>query len=72
MRFLFPKVVKTLKLRVFPLGPVNFFHSVFSDVKYRNENNVIRNDLAQTLLVVKKELILKNNGLFGEGNKYGI
>lgn len=68
MRFLFPSAVKTLKLRSFPSGPVNFFHSVFNDVvEYRTKNNVVRNDVTQTSLEAKKQLILKNNDQLGEG-----
>jgi len=58
----FPKFSKFFKIEVFPHDTTVFFHSVFSDViKYRTENNIVRNDLTQTLLQARKELVLNND-----------
>jgi len=47
---------------MFSVEAVNFFHNVFTDVfKYREEHNIIRNDLTQTLMQARKELVLKEN-----------
>jgi len=47
---------------MFSAEATNFFHRVFTDVfKYREEHSVIRNDLAQTLMQARKELVLKGN-----------
>ncbi|VVC37283.1 Cytochrome P450, conserved site,Cytochrome P450,Cytochrome P450, E-class, group I [Cinara cedri] len=57
-----PKLVKILKLQLYPRETTHFFNSVFSDViKYRNKNNVFRNDLTQTLIEARKELVLNND-----------
>ncbi|KAL5240684.1 hypothetical protein ACI65C_008094 [Semiaphis heraclei] len=57
-----PWVIKVLKIQMFSAEATNFFHKVFTDVfKYREEHNVIRNDLAQTLMQARKELVLKKN-----------
>lgn len=69
LSLLFPKVIKRLKLHSFPLDATNFFHSVINDViSYRTENNLVRNDLTQTLLDARKELVL-NSDMNDEGNK---
>ncbi|XP_022170025.1 uncharacterized protein LOC111033547 [Myzus persicae] len=55
-----PKVIKFLKPKFFPKEAMNFFHKVFSDViKYREEHNVIRNDITQTMIQARDELVLK-------------
>jgi len=60
---LFPKFAKFLKLELFPKDAIDFFRSVFGEViKYRTENNIIRNDLTETLLEARKELVLNNAG----------
>lgn len=57
-----PKLVKTLKLQIYPRDSSNFFYSVFSDViKHRSEHNVVRNDLTQTLMQARTELVLNKN-----------
>ncbi|XP_001948421.1 cytochrome P450 6k1 [Acyrthosiphon pisum] len=57
-----PWVIKVLKINMFSVEATNFFHNVFTDVfKYREEHNVIRNDLTQTLMQARKELVLKEN-----------
>lgn len=63
----YPKLVKTLKLQRYPSDSSIFFYSVFSDViKYRNENNIIRNDFTQTLMQAREDLVL-NKDLADEG-----
>ncbi|VVC31925.1 Hypothetical protein CINCED_3A000677 [Cinara cedri] len=63
----FPKVVKFFKLRSFPLEASNFFYSVFTDViDYRTKNSVVRNDLAQTLMEARKELVLNGDNATGD------
>lgn len=57
-----PWVIKVLKIKIFSVEATNFFCNVFTDVfKYREEHNVIRNDLTQTLMQARKELVLKEN-----------
>lgn len=64
-----PKLVKTFKLQLYPLDSSNYFYSVFNNViKHRNENNVVRNDLMQTLMDTRKELIL-NDELSNESKR---
>ncbi|XP_001943150.2 cytochrome P450 6k1 isoform X2 [Acyrthosiphon pisum] len=55
-----PRVVKILRLQFFSLEATNFFSKVFADViKYREDHNVSRNDITQTLIEARKELVLK-------------
>ncbi|XP_060866135.1 cytochrome P450 6k1-like [Metopolophium dirhodum] len=62
MLMICPWVIKVLKIKMFSEEATNFFHNVFTDVfKYREEHNVIRNDLTQTLMQARKELVLKEN-----------
>lgn len=57
-----PWVIKVFKINMFSVEAINFFSNVFTDVfKYREEHNVIRNDLTQTLMHARKELVLKEN-----------
>ncbi|XP_022167706.1 cytochrome P450 6k1-like, partial [Myzus persicae] len=54
-----PWVNKLLKLQMFSEEATNFFYKVFTDVvNYREKHNVVRNDLAQTLMQARKELVL--------------
>nr|NP_001352523.1 probable cytochrome P450 6a14 [Myzus persicae] len=57
-----PFIIKLFKMQMFPVDSINFFHKVFTDViNYREKHNVIRNDLTQTLIQARKELVLKEN-----------
>lgn len=57
-----PSLVKTFKLQLYPSDSSSFFYSVFNNVvRHRNENNVVRNDLMQTLMDTRKELVLNDN-----------
>ncbi|XP_022170037.1 probable cytochrome P450 6a13 [Myzus persicae] len=57
-----PWVIKVLRVQMFSVEATNFFQNVFTDViDYREKHNVIRNDLAQTLMQARKELVLKEN-----------
>ncbi|XP_025199470.1 cytochrome P450 6k1-like [Melanaphis sacchari] len=57
-----PRLIKLLKIKMFSEEATNFFYEVFKDViKYREEHNVFRNDLTQTLMQARKELVLKEN-----------
>lgn len=59
MCMFFPGPAKFLKLQLFPKDATDFFHSVMRDVMdYRTENHVIRNDLAQTLMQAREELVV--------------
>lgn len=54
-----PRLAKAFKLHHCQSDSSKFFHSMFSDViKFRNENQVIKHDLTQTLLDARKELVL--------------
>lgn len=55
-----PRLVKAFKMQIYPPDS-NFFYSVFDDViKHRIENNVVRNDLIQTLIEARKKLVLND------------
>lgn len=71
LSLMFPKVVKIFKLRSISLSATNFFHSMFNDIiAYRTENNLVRNDLAQTLLDARNELVLNSDVKYNdEGNE---
>lgn len=57
-----PTLVKKFKFQVYPQDSSNFFYSVFNNViKFRNENNVVRNDLTQTLMQARTELVLSKD-----------
>jgi len=71
---LFPKIVKFLKLQTSPVDvdAVNFFHSVFGDViEYRTKNDVVRNDLTQTLMKARQDLVISSD-YKGEGKTIQI
>ncbi|XP_025417274.1 probable cytochrome P450 6a13 isoform X2 [Sipha flava] len=56
------KLVKSLKLQLFPRDSTTFFYSVFKSViNHREENNVVKNDLTQILVEAKKELLFNDN-----------
>lgn len=60
-----PLVINRFKIQMFPVNAINFFHKVFTDViNYREKHNIIRNDLTQTLLQARKELVLNQNSTF--------
>lgn len=62
MLMMFPKVIKFLKIQAFPSQTTNFFQSVFNDaLKYRDENGIVRNDVLETLMQARKELVLNND-----------
>jgi len=62
-----PKISKIIKMQQFPPEAVDFYKSAFGEViKYRETNNVDRNDVAQTLMHARKELVL-NEDLAPEG-----
>ncbi|XP_026813244.1 cytochrome P450 6k1-like [Rhopalosiphum maidis] len=57
-----PRVMKLFKIKMFSEEATKFFYDVFTDViKYREEHDVVRNDLTQTLMEARKELVLKEN-----------
>lgn len=56
MMFLFPILARIFRLRFFPVDMQDFFVKIVNDtVKYREENNVVRNDFMQLLIDLKKE-----------------
>nr|QIU80468.1 cytochrome P450 monooxygenase CYP6CY49 [Aphis gossypii] len=64
---LFPKVIKLLKIQTIDVDATNFFRSVFREViDYRTEHNVDRNDIAQTLMKARNDLVLNNESTGGE------
>lgn len=64
-----PKLVRALKLKEISPEVTEFYKSAFSEViKYREDNNVYRNDVAQTLMHARNELVL-NNDINAEGKK---
>lgn len=57
-----PKLMKILRLQSFPRKAADFYRSVISDViKYRSDNNVVRNDVTQVIMQARKELVLNND-----------
>lgn len=57
-----PILVKNFKFQVYPHDSSNFFYSVFNNViNFRIKNNVIRNDLTQTLMQARTELVLNKD-----------
>ncbi|KAL5235933.1 hypothetical protein ACI65C_003343 [Semiaphis heraclei] len=64
MLLLCPKLVLTLKLKQFPDDAAEFYGSMFRDVlEYRDQNNVVRNDVTQTLIQARKDLVTNNDGV---------
>lgn len=62
-----PTFLKIVRLGNFPSDAVAFFRSVFCEtLKYREENNVIRNDFVNSLMQARKDLVL-NDRLPKEG-----
>ncbi|XP_022162554.1 probable cytochrome P450 6a14 [Myzus persicae] len=58
-----PKLALALKLKQFPEDAANFYESMFRDVlEYRDKNNVVRNDVTQTLIQARKDLVKNNDG----------
>lgn len=55
-----PMAIKIFGLQFFSVEASNFFSKVFADViKYREDHDVVRNDITQTLIQARKELVLK-------------
>lgn len=55
------KLIKYLKLQLFPRDSTAFFYSVFSSIiNHRDENNVVRDDLTQILVEARKELVFND------------
>ncbi|CAI6366502.1 unnamed protein product [Macrosiphum euphorbiae] len=55
-----PWLIKILRIQLFSLEATNFFSKVFVDViKYREDHKVVRNDITQTLIQARKELVLQ-------------
>ncbi|XP_060837497.1 probable cytochrome P450 6a13 [Rhopalosiphum padi] len=56
-----PKLASILKIRFHSPEAMDYFNSTFRGViEYREKNNVNRNDVAQTLIQARKELVLNN------------
>ncbi|VVC35442.1 Hypothetical protein CINCED_3A011882 [Cinara cedri] len=57
-----PVFLKILRIRDFPSEASNFFYNTFWNImKYREENNIVRNDFVQILMQVRKDLVLNEN-----------
>lgn len=53
---MFPKIARLLKIKMIPDSVVEYFDSLFKQTeRYRQENNIIRNDFLQSLLNLRKE-----------------
>jgi len=64
MLLLYPKLVLTFKLKQFPEDAADFYASMFREVlEYRDRNNVVRNDVTQTLIQARKDLVTNNDGV---------
>lgn len=62
----FPVLAKFLKFNMFPKDATDFFHSIMRDViDHRSENHVVRNDLTQTLMQAREELVVGGGGCDG-------
>jgi len=67
-----PKISNILKIKSISPEVMEYFTSSFQSViEYREKNNIDRNDVAQTLMQARKELVLNNNS-YPEGEKYSI
>ncbi|XP_022170039.1 cytochrome P450 6k1-like [Myzus persicae] len=56
-----PFIIELFNIQLFPVDATNFFYKVFTDViDYREQHNVVRNDLTQTLMQARKELVSKD------------
>jgi len=72
LSFISPKIPKILKIKTISPEVLEYFVSSFKGViEYREKNNVYRNDIAQTLMQARKELVL-NNISYPEGEDYNI
>jgi len=57
-----PKLVFALKIKQFPEDASEFYESMFREVlEYRSRNNIIRNDVTQTLIQARNDLVLNND-----------
>nr|WOV89612.1 cytochrome P450 CYP6CY104 [Rhopalosiphum padi] len=60
---LWPKLVLALKLQQFPEDASEFYVSVFREVlEYRSRNKIVRNDVTQTLIKARNDLVLDKDG----------
>jgi len=67
-----PKISNILKIKTSSPEVIEYFTSSFKNViEYREKNNIDRNDVAQTLMRARKELVL-NNKSYPEGEKYNL
>ncbi|XP_001952450.1 probable cytochrome P450 6a13 [Acyrthosiphon pisum] len=54
-----PKILKLLGVAEFPPDASAFYESAFKEViRYREENGIVRHDVAQSLIEARKELVL--------------
>lgn len=59
---LIPKLAKLLRVQMIPQDAVDFYHNVINDVvNYRTKENVDRNDLAQTLIQARDNLVINGD-----------
>lgn len=67
-----PLLLKVIKVREFPKDSMLFFQQIFLDtIKYRAENNIVRNDFVQSLIQTRNEMVLnKNLPESGKNNYY--
>lgn len=57
-----PPLARVLRLQLYPPDTSAFFYTAFTDViRDRHERDVVRNDLTQTLIQARKELVLNVN-----------
>nr|QQL12326.1 cytochrome P450 CYP6CY13 [Aphis craccivora] len=62
LQLISPKLLSILKISSTPPEVMEYFNSSFKNViEYREKNNLNRNDVAQTLMQARKELVLNNS-----------
>lgn len=54
-----PALLKLFKIRDFKPDAVRFFQSIFRNtIKYREQNNIVKNDFIHILMQVRRDLVL--------------
>lgn len=62
-----PMVIKVLKINEFPRDAIQFFKNAFTDIMMdRRNNGVIRNDLMQTLIQARTDLVVNKSEPLGK------
>jgi len=65
---LYTKISRLLNIQATDVDATNFFHSVFKKlIDYRTEHNVDGNDIAQTLMKARNDLVLNSESAADDG-----